>query len=257
MSAVEQVRHPGHRGVGERVADESELAGARLAEPVATARIAQLCSTIRQLPSGSRFASARYPSSSRMRSAPHLLVEGQARQPGSAPATRRRRRCSKSRRPPRPGRRGTPAARSPDPRSAWGRATRRPESARYAPGTAPTARPGSSSRCTSSPSSSSRDELLADGGLREPEARPPPRPSGPRRFIRLRRRGGVGAGGAAATRRPRLLAGRAVSIPRGRRSRQDQVDVAELVPEVALGEGGVVRRLEQVAAGDRFEHGEV
>ena len=51
--------------------------------------------------------------------------------------------------------------------------------------------------------------------------------------------------------RPRCLAVAASS------SRQDQVDVAELVPQVALGERGLVGRLEQRPSGDRLEHGEV
>ena len=49
----------------------------------------------------------------------------------------------------------------------------------------------------------------------------------------------------------------AVSTQHSCGSREDQVDVAELVPEVALGEGGVVGQLDEVAAGDRFEHVEV
>ena len=40
-------------------------------------------------------------------------------------------------------------------------------------------------------------------------------------------------------------------------SRQDEVDVAELVPQVPLGQRGGVGRLEQVAPGDGLEHGEM
>ena len=65
--------------------------------PWATVRMAQLCSVIRQLPSGSRSASARYPSSSRMAvSAATCSSKGRWAVFGSAPATRRWRRCSKS-----------------------------------------------------------------------------------------------------------------------------------------------------------------
>jgi glycosyltransferase involved in cell wall biosynthesis len=38
---------------------------------------------------------------------------------------------------------------------------------------------------------------------------------------------------------------------------QDEVDVAELVPEVALGQGGGVGALEQLGAGDGLQHGQV
>ena len=41
------------------------------------------------------------------------------------------------------------------------------------------------------------------------------------------------------------------------RSRQHQVDVAELVPQVALGQRRGVGALEQLAAGDRLEHRQV
>ena len=43
----------------------------------------------------------------------------------------------------------------------------------------------------------------------------------------------------------------------GRCSRQDEVDVAELVPQIPLGQRGGVGRLEQLAPGDGLEHGEM
>ncbi len=45
--------------------------------------------------------------------------------------------------------------------------------------------------------------------------------------------------------------------PARRRLGQQQVDVAELVPEVPLLEAGLVRLLEEAAAGDRLQHQQV
>ena len=59
MRAVHEVRHPAHRGPRQRVTDEGESLEQAWEKPWATVRMAQLCSVMRQLPSGSFSASAR------------------------------------------------------------------------------------------------------------------------------------------------------------------------------------------------------
>ena len=100
------------------------------------------------------------------------------------------------------------------------------------------------------------------GRRRPPQPRLHPPPAGPRPHPhrRRRRRGPRADHRRRAHPAPRHPAGLRRGAPRSRRvavtrSGQDQVDVAELVPAVAAGDGGVVAGLQQGAAGDRLHAG--